>query len=188
MIDLPPPSSLAGERIVLDPFREPDVDDRYVGWLNDPEVTRFLEVRFAPQTRETALAFVRSFTPPAPRYMWAVRAQRDGCIGTATLQMLNRIHGFGELGIMIGERTFWGGTTAIDVLSLVIGFAFRAVGLRRVNAGTYSRHWGMNLVYKQLGFTLEGTIRRAYQIAPGEYVDGYRWGLLADEWKGSRHV
>jgi len=174
--------TLDARRIRLESFTEDDVGDRYLGWLNDAEVNRFLEVRHDRQTRAMALEFVRSFAGPTERHMWAVRAGDGGpLIGTATMHTINRRHGTAELGIMIGERAYWGGTTALDVLSLMIEFAFGSGELRRLTAGTYARHWGMNLLYKRLGFALEGTLRLAYRL-DDEYVDGYRWGLLASDW------
>lgn len=177
-------STLSNERFRLAPFTEDSIGERYLGWLNDPEITRFLEIRYEPQTREMALAFVRSFAGSAEKYIWGIHAVTDGSlIGTATLHTINRHHGSAELGILIGEKAYWGGTTALDVLSLMIDFGFGPAGLRRLMAGTYARHWGMNLIYKKLGFTLEGTLRLAFPLGE-QFVDGYRWGLLATEWKG----
>jgi RimJ/RimL family protein N-acetyltransferase len=118
--------------------------------------------------------------------MWGVQVAADGSlIGTATLHTINRRYASAELGILIGEKDYWGGTTAEDVLSLVIDFGFGPAQLHRLTAGTYSRHWGMNLVYKKLGFTLEGTLRAAGAL-DDQYADCFRWGLLATEWKGRK--
>lgn len=174
---------LRGPNLKLTPFTEADIDARYLGWLNDREVNRFLEVRHVTQTRETAAAFVRSFAGDVEKNMWAIRdLASDLAVGTATLHTINRQHGSAEIGILIGEKAFWGGTTAQETLSLVIGFAFGPLALRRITAGTYARHWGMNLLYKKLGFSREGTLRQAYQLEPGVFVDGFRWGLLKEEW------
>ncbi len=66
------PQTLVGPHISLMPFREEDVCERYVAWLNDPQVNRFLEVRFQPQTLETGRTFVRSFYGSVEKYMWGV--------------------------------------------------------------------------------------------------------------------
>lgn len=174
---------LRGKSLTLRPFTEADVAEPYLSWLNDPDVTRFLEIRYEHQTPAMAMAFVRSFEN-ADKYMWLVTTAEGRPIGTATVHSINRRHGFAELALMIGDKAHWGGTTAMEILNLLIAFCFGPLGLRKVTAGTYARHWGMNLIYNKLGFTRESTLRAAYLMNPGEYVDGYRWGLLASEWKG----
>ena len=44
----------------------------------------------------------------------------------------------------------------------------------------------MNFTFKKMGFTLEGKMRESHYIRPGCYVDGYRWGILAGEWREQR--
>ena len=41
---------LSGQRLYLRAVRLSDVDEAYHRWMNDPEVTRFLESRFRPHT------------------------------------------------------------------------------------------------------------------------------------------
>jgi len=55
------PESLEGARFTLKPFNEEDISPQYIGWLNDPTVNRFLEVRFTHQTFENVLHYVQGF-------------------------------------------------------------------------------------------------------------------------------
>ena len=41
---------LLSSRLLLRGLNEADLNSRYVSWLNDQEVNRFLETRFVPQT------------------------------------------------------------------------------------------------------------------------------------------
>jgi len=177
---------LSGDGIALKPFREEDATDRYVGWLNDPMVNRYLDVRFTPQTRVTGLAFVRSFQSEVEKYMWGIWPDgEDHPVGTATLYHINRTHGGAELGLLIGEKDLWGGRTASVVIGLIARHAFGPLGLRRLTGGTYAPHHAMNFLYRKLGFRLEGRLVKAHRLGE-EYVDGYRWAILAEEW-AARH-
>lgn len=181
------PRTIADAGFTLRPFREEHISDRYIGWLNDPEVNQFLEVRFVAQTRETTREFVRSFYAGTEKYMWGIYpAGHDEPIGTTTLYAIDRRHGCVELGLLIGEKDYRGKHTATSVIKLVAGFAFGPLGLRRMTGGTYAPNHGMNFIYGLLGFRREGTQLKAWQTTPGVYVDGYRWGVLADEWR-TRH-
>jgi RimJ/RimL family protein N-acetyltransferase len=185
--DGPGPTTLTGAGFSLIPFREEHISPAYLGWLNDPEVNRYLEVRHVRQTRETAAAFVRSFDGDVEKYMWGIYPEgRKEPVGTATLYHVDRRHGSVELGLLIGDKSYWGKHTASAVIGLVAGFAFGPLGLRRMTGGTYAPHHGMNFIYKLLGFRQEGKMIKALELTPGVYVDGYRWGILAEEWR-ARH-
>ena len=176
--------TLVGSKFSLIPFKEEHISDRYISWLNDPEINRFLEVRFVRQTYQTVLAYVRSFYEDTDKYMWGIYP--NGIIdpiGTATLYDINHHHGRGELGLMIGEKEYWGKGASTEATELITRFAFETLGLRRLTGGTYALNHGMNFTFKRLGFSLEGKLRQACLVSPGNYVDGYRWGLLAEEWK-----
>jgi len=180
-------ATLTGPHLSLIPFREEDICARYVGWLNDPEVNRFLEVRFHPQTPEMAQAFVRSFYGDVEKYMWGVSLNETReLVGTATLHTIDRHHGSAELGLMIGERTAQGKRTAVEVIELVLTFAFDMLRLRRITGGTYATNHPMNFTFKRVGFRCEAKCLQAYQVSPGTYVDGFRWALLVEEWQARR--
>jgi len=179
---------LQGAALTLRPFTVADISVRYLSWLVDPEVTRFLEIRHAVQTRETATAFVSAFAGPVEKYMWGIENRETGLIGTTTLYDINRVHGLSELGLLIGDKEFWGHGVSAETVNLVAGFAFDTLNLRRLSGGSYARNHGMNFTYRRLGFTLEGKQRKAFTVAPGEFVDGFRWGLSAEEWRESRRL
>ena len=176
--------TLIGARYSLIPFKEDHITDRYIGWLNDPEVNRFTEVRHTHQTYQTVLEFVRSFYNDTEKYMWGIYPNdTNEPIGTATLHTVDRHHGSGELGLLIGEKDYWGKGASIETFELIAQFAFETLGLRRIGGGTYASNYGINFTMKMLGFTHEGTMRQGLAVSPGKYIDKYYWGLLGDEWK-----
>jgi len=190
--NMPPISSLdkriseplVGRRFTIIPLKEEHICDMYVSWLNDPEINSFLEVRFVNQTRETVQEYVRSFYKYIEKYIWGIYPiDSEGMIGTATLSGIDRHHGLGEIGLVIGEKAYWGKGASEEAVNLVAEFAFEILGLRRLTGGCYASNYGMSFSFKRLGFTNEGKLRQAYYLSPGVYVDGYRWGLLDTEWR-----
>ena len=83
---------------------------------------------------------------------------------------------------MIGNSDYWGKSASEEAVSLVLDFAFDTLELNRVTGGTYSTNIGMIFTYKRLGFTREGVMRKSL-LEGDKYIDGYRWGILSDEWK-----
>jgi ribosomal-protein-alanine N-acetyltransferase len=178
-------SSLEGNGIRLTPFRPEDISDRYITMLNDSKVNRFLEVRWTPQTRETATAFVKSFYGREEKYIWGIFVSKNNLfIGTATLYFINRSHGTAELGLMIGEESYWGKGVSDTTLSLILDYAFDVLKLRRLTGGSYDINYGMNFTYKRLGFRREGRLVKDCLLEPGGvYVDVFRWAMLDEEWR-----
>ena len=175
---------LEGEQYDLLPFTEELISERYIGWLNNPEVNQFLEVRFQTQTQETVRSFVRSFYQETEKYMWGIFPKGEvEPVGTATLQSISRHHGgSGEIGLMIGKKDYWGRGASMEAMKLVMRFGFMELGLRRFTGGCYAPNSGMSFTFKRLGFRLEGKLVKAFAVSSGQYVDGYRWGILREEW------
>lgn len=173
-----------GETLSLVPFDQSMITDRYISWLRDPEVTRFLDrVRYEPQSRQTAIAFVESFDGPVEKYMWAI-VPRDSshAIGTCTLYNIDKHNGSAELGILIGEKGYWGTGASLEALWLLARFVFDRLGLRRLTAGSSVKNVGMNSTFIKTGFVVEGRLRESMSLGD-TYVDGYRWALLVRDWR-----
>ena len=96
--------------------------------------------------------------------------------------IFDRNHGSAVLGLLVGDRGYWGKGASEEALSLVVELAFHDLGLRRLTGASYAANWGMNFTFNKLGFSREGRMKKAFAVGPGEYGDGYRWALLEDEW------
>ena len=170
---------LTGPRVALRPFEAQDLTPRYVGWLNDPEVTRYLEVGKRPVTREEAAAYVRQFLDGSAGRLFAIIDQATGRhIGNVTLNRIDRRRGTANTGLMIGERSFWGRGYATEAWSLLLAYAFTTLGLGAITAGAVVGHDASIRTLRRLGFKLESTVHLA---GVGFSWDTYRFSLrLAD--------
>src|SRR6185436_19791092 len=111
------------KRLQVEPFSvERHLSDRYVSWLNDPEVTRFSEQRRRTHTRESCRQYAASFEG-TPNHFWAVVA-RDPLIGhLGNLNAyVNAEHQTADVGILIGERPAQGKGFATEAWSAVCDF------------------------------------------------------------------
>jgi [ribosomal protein S5]-alanine N-acetyltransferase len=173
---------LSGPNYRLVPFTDDLITDQYLGWLNDPEINRYLEVRYEAQTQASALRFLRSFDTLQPWYFWGIQSREDSSmIGTASLRA-DKANGTAETGLMVGEREYWGRGAGQETLDLLGQFGFSHLGLRKITAGTYAVNMSAIFIHKKMGMTREATVRRAHQLTDGKYVDLFRWGVFADEW------
>ena len=148
----------SAELFVLEPA---DVDDRYVAWLNDPAVNRFLESRFSVHSVESTRAFVTSCLNDPFALLLGIRsvALQGQHVGNIKVGGIDRNHGLGEIGILIGEKNAWGRGIASAAIQVVTGIARSQLGLRKLTAGCYASNIGSQKAFLKAGFYKAGERR-----------------------------
>lgn len=171
MRDIP---RLQGERLHLRAVRPEDANERYVGWLNDPEVNRYLEVRFTRQTLVGVRAYVAEMAEdPSYAFLAIVLNEGDRHVGNIKLGPINSAHRFADIGIVIGEKDCWGQGYATEAISLATRFAFETLDLHRLEAGAYAPNMGSAKAFLKAGWKEEGREAAKWAVN-GEFVDGIR--------------
>ena len=175
---------LKNDDYFLKPFTEKDIEDKYINWLNDKEVNKYLEIRFKKQTIHLIKKYINSFYEDVEKYLWGIYASdNQELIGTTSLYDISRDHGLAHISIMIGNKNYWGTNAALESKKLVINFAFNNISIRKIIAGSYSHNLGINFTLKKLGFILEAKLKKNRKLENGKYCDEYKWGLLSEEWQ-----
>ena len=81
-----------------------DVSDAYVAWLNDAEINRYLESRFAVHDRAGVAAYVESMLANPSSLFLAIHSKALGQhVGNIKIGPIDHHHGLGEIGLMIGD-------------------------------------------------------------------------------------
>ncbi|OBZ15298.1 acetyltransferase [Bacillus sp. FJAT-27264] len=115
-------------------------------------------------------------------YMFGIYALDGKLIGQITLSNVARgVAQYADLGYFIDKDTEGKGYMTAAV-RLVLEYAFRALGLHRVQAGILLHNEGSRRVLKKNGFQAEGVARKYLKIN-GEYQDHQTFSILADELK-----
>ncbi|MCL4230633.1 MAG: GNAT family N-acetyltransferase [Dehalococcoidia bacterium] len=163
--------------------REPGDEPCFYSWMNDTEVTEFLETRYA-----YSHAFEREWLAslPAPSFAnaaFAIETLADGkLIGNCSLGGSSPEHRSATLGIMIGEKKFWNGGYGTDAMRTLCRFGFEMMNLHRIELDVFVPNERARHVYEKIGFRLEA-IRRQAQFRQGHYLDVATMGLLEGELK-----
>jgi RimJ/RimL family protein N-acetyltransferase len=171
--------------MLLRPVELSDVTEGYLQWMNDLQVTRFLECRFTIYSRDDLTEYV-SRTRADPNTVFLAIVLREGLrhIGNIKLGPVDHHHLRGDVGLMIGDKTCWGKGYATEAISAVRSYAFDVLGLHKLTAGAYATNKGSIRAFQKAGFSIEG-VRRAHYLSEGEYVDGILLGVVADECTGT---
>ena len=172
---------LSGQRVYLRALEVADVNERYLGWLHDAEVARYLEVGRFPVSENDLTGWIETFSDPTKAMAFAIVDKATNLhIGNITLHSINWVHRTAEMGTMIGDKQFWGKGYATETRSLLIACAFERWGLRKLTVGNVEGNIGSISSNKGLGFKEEGRLREQVFI-DGEYHDVIRLGLFRNE-------
>jgi len=103
-------------------------------------------------------------------------------IGYCSLMDLGDRFGNLELGIMIGDRAYWGRGYGREVVRLLLEYGFHYYGARRIALTTHAKNERAICCYLAGGFVEEGRPRKAVWV-DGEYTDLVEMGILGEEWQ-----
>ena len=176
---------LRTERFVLRALTPDDVGQTYVDWLNDPEINRYLEVK-VPQTIESVRAYVAGHD--LQRGVLFGIFDADGRhIGNVSL-IIEAKHELGIVGVMIGERDYWGQNVVQEARKAVIDYAFGELELFKLSGGCKSSNRPAVYNYQRQGWTLDG-IRKAHNVdRTGKRVDIVYFGKFRSDWLAEREL
>jgi RimJ/RimL family protein N-acetyltransferase len=155
-------------------------------WTNDKEVMEALQIEARPwKLRRWRRRFARF--DDRKNFCFGVWV-RDGnrFIGYHTVQIQG--DGVAAVGVVIGDKAWWGQSTVAETRSAIIDFLFQNKKVRRVWGLPFARNFPSIYNYQRLGFTYEGTLRRHSRSDFGEGADVLVFGMLKDEWAARKTV
>ena len=174
---------LRGERVTLRAVEKEDQETLWQFW-ND------LEVELAgggDPPSPTSLERIRSRFEREERE--EVRTKTDfmmevdgAIIGHCGLFHVDETARHCELGIIIGEKDYWGRGYGREAVNLLLDYAFRVRNFRRVWLETHASNERAIRAYRACGFVEEGRMRQHVWLA-GRYVDNVIMGVMREEWR-----
>ncbi len=161
-------------------LRPEEAGERYLGWLRDPDVNRYLEVRHSlPYDVAELRRFVDGVNASADSILFGIFGPQGQHVGNIKLGPVSAVHRRADVGIICGERSEWGKGYATRAIRLASAYAFEAMGLLRLNAGCYEANAGSMGAFRNAGYGVEGRMpgywdsegRRVAQVWMGRTPD-----------------
>ena len=151
----------------------------YAAWMRDPDITRFLEVRFDPPDAPRLEAFIATMNASADNLLLGLfpRAEPQRHIGNIKLGPIDGRHKAAAIGIAIGAKDCWGRGYATQAIAALSEYAFAVLGLERLDAGLYAGNESSQRAFKRAGFVEEGR-RRGGRLMDGVRIDEVLMGWL----------
>ena len=172
-----------GELVTLGAI-QPDYLPRYVEWLNDWQVRRFLAPTLShPYTiQDEEEWFNRQRNEQNSRHFAILTRAEGRLIGNCGLHQLDWTNRHATLGIFIGDKNYWGRGFGTDATQTLLRYAFQEANLHRIELEVFSFNQRAIHMYDKCGFKLEGTRRQAL-FREGQWHDEHIMAILRDEWQ-----
>ena len=175
---------LIGERIMLREYQAEDIGS-IRQWVNDEQTTRYLSTRYWPaQTMVDSEEFLSHMLQSSHNaYNFVMADKTDGrYIGQADIFRLDWRLRQGEIGMVVGDPAERGQGLGEEALRLLQRFAFRTLGLERLELEVHMGNEAALTCYQKAGFTLVGVKRHAF-YTDGAFCDVGVMSVLREEWE-----
>jgi RimJ/RimL family protein N-acetyltransferase len=175
--------TINANRVFLRRISEADVDALFA-IFSDPQVMRYWStppLADMDAARKLLSEILEGYRQNALLKWGIVRRTDNALIGTCTVFNLSLDNGRAEIGYALA-RAYWGNGYMHESLQALLGHAFGALNLRRLEADVDPRNAGSIRTLKRLGFRREGLLRERWHVN-GEIQDAFFYGLLRREWE-----
>jgi diamine N-acetyltransferase len=170
--------AVLGKRVRLRAIERDDLP-AFVRWLNDPEVIQYLQMYWPLSRAQEEQWFEDSLRQQNDRIM-AIETVDGLLIGDVGLHRIDWKERDATLGIVLGEKQYWGQGYGQDAIMALLRFAFETLNLHRVHLTVYAYNLRGIRCYEKCGFKKEGCLREAH-YHDGRYHDEIMMGILASE-------
>lgn len=169
---------VVGDRICLGPLRK-DLLSVYLKWFNDPRVNCYLDSWGTVLTMEDEEDWYDNVRP-SDRILTVYLREGLVPIGNAGLHRVSLQHLTAEMGLVLGEREYWGQGLGSEAVKLVLDYGFTGLGLESIHLRVYPFNQRALRCYQGAGLKPAGRLRRAHRIA-GRVYDVILMDILASE-------
>jgi RimJ/RimL family protein N-acetyltransferase len=162
------------------PFERRHLTERYVSWLNDPEVVRYSEQRHRRHSLESCTRYFQDMSASSDHFLAIEAHDRAlGHIGNARVSVdsANRV---ADISILIGEKRAWNLGFGSRVWDAILHELLLNQDIRKVTAGTMSVNTPMLRLMAKSGMRVEATRPRHF-LWDGEEVDLIQAALFRED-------
>jgi len=167
------------EQYTLRPFQESDAKLWQI-WDVDTEVQAFMpEPPNEVQGISKQYEYIKECEEDEEGLYWSIETNSGDTIGTVSLTEINDYHKLADLGIVIGDKSYWGKGVASEVIKTLVEYAFENLDIIRINAETEADNVVISKVLEKVGFKQDGLFQSA-RIKSGMRIDVKHYGIVKD--------
>ena len=175
---------LVGEKCYLSPC-SPEDAAYWAKWENDLAVAIPPgDEAYTPMTLEKAQEIAESFVRDQAHVFGIVDLATDTLIGRCALFDINYVDCNAMLGMVIGEKEYWGQGYGQEAVRLLVDYGFNLLNLNSIMLGAFEFNARALRCYERAGFKVIGRRRQA-RIIGGRKYDAVLMDILAEEFRAT---
>ena len=120
---------IIGKKCYLSPIDINDVE-KYTEWLNDLEILRNLQLYAATISMENEKEYLKNLSKD--HNYGIIDLETNELIGNCGFMDIDFINQTAEIGMFIGNKSFWNKGYGAEAFSLLIGYGFKALNLHNI--------------------------------------------------------
>lgn len=168
---------IAGKKVELRPFTSDLFSEKYLEWLNDPEVNEYSRRLIGPTNDLSSRKFIDCLGQD--EHILAIFLKGSGeHVGNIQFGSINWKDSCAEIRIVVGDKNVWGKGVGTEAIYLVTKHLFEVAGLNRVEANTCNP--AFEKCMSKLGWTKEGTMRQKFYLNK-KFHDYHFYSILAKD-------
>lgn len=173
---------LRGARVTL---RPPDDSDppRFVEWLSDLEVTRYLGLRSGVALFQEE-EFFKKTGESKDDVLWMVEAEGRP-IGITAIHEIDWVSSHGVTGTNLGDKTAWRKGYGSETMALRTEYAFRWLGLHKLTSSALDDNEPSKRALMKAGYREVGR-HREHIFREGRWHDLWLCEILRADWEATR--
>lgn len=172
------PTTVSFGNVLLKSISMEHVSNTYLSWLNDPQVTEGIITTVNQYNLEKLGEYVKKMIADESTYMFAIHDKlTDHHIGNIKLYDIHHVNKTCGLGLMIGDKTYWGRGVGTDACNALADFAFDTLNMRKIWLTAFCNNPAAVGLYRKVGFEIEGTLKQ-HVFVDGAYIDEYFMALF----------
>jgi hypothetical protein len=153
---LPPekPIYLEGRNLTLESISPLQITEKYLGWLQDKEVNRFLDVAKDNVNFQKVISYINTLRARENCDLLAITSNHDKShIGNVSITELSKITGYATYGIMIGEKGHpLSNIAGSEATLLVIDHLFSHDFVSQIREGAHIENKRASSLLTKIGF------------------------------------
>lgn len=149
---------LVGKKCYLSPIDAQDAE-KFTEWLNDIELTENLTLyphNISIENEKEALLNLSK----GHNYS-IIDIEKNELIGNCGFTNLDNINQTSEVGLFIGNKTYWNKGYGTEALTLLMDYGFKALNLHNISLRVFSFNERAIKSYEKIGFKRIGKIRES---------------------------
>ncbi len=163
---------IKSKKLYLKKLTKSDITTKYVNWLNDTNINKYLEARHFTHTLKSQRKYISEIINSKSTLIFGIFTNDNIHIGIIKIGPIDDINKFTEISYLIGDKNFLRKGYSYNSIKICENFIFKKLKILKISAGVYSNNIASIQLLKKLGYKKEFT-KKKHLIFNDKRIDVY---------------